>query len=116
MGKRRDQLNEFYSGMKQVNASNPESIAGFNALLKSSVNGGVLSHKDKELISVAIGCYARCEYCIVYHVYSALKAGASPEQVMEAGMVAALFGGGPSMAYIVTALKESIEEFRGDFQ
>lgn len=115
MGKRRDQLNEFYSGMKQVNMQCPENIAGFNKLLKSSVNEGTLTHKMKELISVAIACYARCEYCIVYHVHSSLKAGATPEEIMEAGMVAVLFGGGPAMAYITTTLKDSIEEFKGDF-
>jgi AhpD family alkylhydroperoxidase len=115
MGKRREQLNEFYAGMKRVNMQNPEHITGFNALLQSSVNDGELTHREKELISVALACYSRCEYCIVYHVYSAMKAGATPKQVLDAGMVSVLFGGGPAMAYIVTALKESLDEFKEDF-
>lgn len=115
MGKRYDQLNEFYSGMKQINAKNPEQLAGFNAMLKSSVNTGALSHQSKELISVAIACYSRCEYCIAYHVHSAFKAGANAQEIMEAGMVSVLFGGGPAMAYIATALKDCIEEFQGEF-
>jgi len=115
MGKRREQLNEFYTGMKQINMQNPEHLTGFNALLRSSVGDGALTHREKELISVAVACYTRCEYCIVYHVHSAMKTGATPEQVLDAGMVSVLFGGGPAMAYVVTALKESVDEFREDF-
>ena len=31
-------------------------------------------------------------------------------------MVAVAFGGGPTMAYSVTLLKEAVDEFEGDFQ
>ena len=34
---------------------------------------------------------------------------------MESGMVSVAFGDGPSMAYSVTLLRESIEEFKNDF-
>ena len=71
---------------------------------------------DLELMSVAIGCYNRCEYCIVYHSYKALEAGASKEEILEAAMVSVAFGGGPSMAYTVTLLQECIDEFEKDFK
>ena len=67
-------------------------------------------------MSVAIGCYNRCEYCIVYHSYKALEAGASKEEILEAAMVSVAFGGGPSMAYTVTLLQECIDEFEKDFK
>lgn len=98
-----------------MSSGNPEQMAGFNALLKSSIKNGALDYKIKELICVAISCYARCDYCIAYHVHSAFKASANAQEIMEAGMVSVLFGGGPSMAYTVTSLKECIEEFKGDF-
>ena len=115
MGKRREQLNAFYAGMRTVNGEYPEQIAGFNALLKSSVKSGALDYKTKELTSVAVACYTRCEYCIAYHVYSAFKAGANSKEIMEAGLVSVLFGGGPAMAYATTCLQECVEEFKSDF-
>ncbi len=115
MGKRKKQLNEFYTGMKKVNEVYPDQIAGFNGLLKSSVKDGALNHKTKELISVAVSCYSKCEYCIAYHVYSSFKAGANAKEIMEAGMTAVLFGGGPAMAYSATALRECVDEFESEF-
>lgn len=35
---------------------------------------------------------------------------------MEAAMVSVAFGGGPSIAYTVTLLKDSIDEFENDFK
>ncbi len=34
---------------------------------------------------------------------------------MEAAMVSVAFGGGPSMAYSVTLLKDAVDEFEKDF-
>lgn len=85
-------------------------------LLGAAYEPKVLDLKTKELMSVAIGCYNRCEYCIVYHSYKAFEAGATKEEIMEAAMVAVAFGGGPSMAYSVTLLKDCIAEFEGDFK
>jgi AhpD family alkylhydroperoxidase len=116
MGKRREQLNDFYSGMRALNKIRPEQIKGFNALLSSELKEGTLSIKTKELISVSIACYTRCEYCIVYHVYNALKNGATQEEIIEAALISTVFGGGPSMAYAATVLNECLEEFGDDFK
>ncbi|TPB51090.1 carboxymuconolactone decarboxylase family protein, partial [Burkholderia pseudomallei] len=53
--------------------------------------------------------------CIVCHTYAALELGATREEIMEAAMVAVGFGGGPSMAYSATLLKDCIDEFEKDF-
>lgn len=116
MGKRRDQLNAFRVGMKKTRQVLPDQVAGFSALHKAMIKPGVLDVKTKELIGVAISCYNRCEYCIVSHVYAALKYKATQEEILEAGMVAVLFGGGPSIAYLTTVLNECIEEFGPDFE
>ncbi|MCQ1530416.1 MULTISPECIES: carboxymuconolactone decarboxylase family protein [Lutispora] len=112
----REMLNSFVGGLENLSATNPENVGAFMGLLGASYEPKTLDLKTKELMSVAIGCYNRCEYCIVYHSYKAFEAGASKEEILEAAMVAVAFGGGPSMAYSVTLLKDCIAEFEGDFK
>lgn len=111
----REILNSFMEGLKEVGKTNEEQVNAFMNLLGASYKPGAIDTKTKELMSVAIAAYNRCEYCIVFHVYKALEAGATREEIMEAAMVAVAFGGGPSMAYTVTLLKDSIDEFAPDF-
>lgn len=112
----REMLNSFVGGLDDLSKTNPENVNAFMGLLGASYAPKALDVKTKELMSVAIGCFTRCEYCIVYHSYKAFEAGATKEEIMEAAMVAVAFGGGPAMAYSVTLLKECIDEFEGDFK
>lgn len=112
----RELLNEFMGGLQEVGQTNGKQVNAFMHLLGAVYKPGAVDTKTKELISVAIGAYNRCEYCIVYHVYKALESGATREEIMEAAMVAVAFGGGPSIAYSVTLLKDSIDEFEKDFK
>lgn len=112
----RDYLNEFINGLQDVGISNEKHLGAFMNLLGTTYEDGALDTKTKELISVAIGAYNRCEYCIAFHVYKALESGATREEIMEAAMVAVAFGGGPSIAYSSTLLKASIDEFENDFK
>ncbi len=111
----REMLNSFTGGLDNFSKSNSEHTGAFMGLLGSIYKPKVLDLKTKELISVAISCYNRCEYCIVYHSYKALEAGATKDEIMEAALVAVAFGGGPSMAYLVTLLQDSVNEFEKDF-
>lgn len=112
----RELLNDFMGGLEELGKTHGAHVEAFMGLLGKSYEPGKLDVKTKELISVAIGVYNRCEYCIVFHVYKALEAGATRDEIMEAAMVAVAFGGGPTMAYSVTLLKKSIDEFEGDFE
>lgn len=112
----REMLNEFLGGMKRAEKTNSAEVTAFLNLLGSTYSPSALDTRAKELISVAISAYNRCEYCIVFHVYKALEAGANRQEIMDAAMVAVAFGGGPSMAYISALLIESIDEFEGDFR
>jgi len=112
----REILNAFMGGLQDLGQTNGEQVNAFMALLGASYKPGNLDTKSKELISVAIGVYNRCEYCIVFHVYKALESGATREEILEAAMVAVAFGGGPAMAYSATLLKDSIDEFEKDFK
>ncbi len=115
MSKPRDLLNAFMGGLEDLGKTNEPNLNAFMGLLGASYEPGKMDLKTKELISVAIGVYNRCEYCIVFHVYKALEAGASREEIMEAAMVSVAFGGGPTIAYSVTLMKDSIDEFEKDF-
>lgn len=112
----RQMLNDFMGGLKEFGKTNAENVQAFMGLLGTTYKAGKVDVKTKELISVAIGVFSRCEYCIVFHTYKAYEAGATREEILEAAMVAVAFGGGPSMAYSVTLLKESVDEFEGDFK
>ncbi|KAF5036519.1 hypothetical protein SDC9_54861 [bioreactor metagenome] len=112
----RELLNSFVGGLENLATTNPENVGAFMGLLGASYEPKALDLKTKELMSVAIGCFTRCEYCIVYHSYKAFEAGATKEEILEAAMISVAFGGGPSMAYAVTLLNECIVEFEGDFK
>lgn len=112
----RTMLNDFVGGLGALKETNGESVQAFMNLLGTNYAEGAISTKTKELISVGIAAYNRCEYCIVYHVYKAYEAGATREEIIEAAMVSVAFGGGPSMAYSVTTLMDSVNEFEHDFE
>jgi AhpD family alkylhydroperoxidase len=112
----RELLNDFMNGLESVSQTNEKPMGAFMNLLEASYEPGKLDVKMKELISVGISVYNRCEYCIVFHAYKALEAGATREEIMEAAMVSVAFGGGPTVAYSTTLLKDAVDEFEKDFK
>jgi len=111
----RKMLNEFLDGIPGLATTNADEVGAFMNLLGATYQDGACDVKTKELISVGIAVYNRCKYCIVYHVYKGYEAGATREEMIDAAMVAVAFGGGPSMAYSATLLRECLDEFEGDF-
>ncbi|WMM25364.1 carboxymuconolactone decarboxylase family protein [Tissierella sp. MB52-C2] len=112
----REYLADFNNGMSSVATTNPEQLSAFGNFTNTVFKDGTIDLKKKELVAIGISVYSRCEYCIVGHAYNALKTGLTKEEIMEAAMVAIAFGGGPSLAYTVTLLKNSLEEFAKDFE
>jgi len=112
----RQLFNDFTQGLEKLGKTNGAHVGAFMNLLGTTYAPGAIDIKTKELISVAIGVYNRCEYCIVYHTYKALEAGATREEILETAMVCVAFAGGPAMAYSVTLLMDSIDVFEGDFR
>lgn len=111
----REMLQEYKSGFKGFMKENRETS---RAIINQSqaLNGeGSLSYKQKELISLAIGLNIKCQYCVVIHTYEALKAGATREEITEAGLVAVSMGGGPVLTYFSTLLLQCLDEFEKDF-
>ncbi|OQY41510.1 MAG: 4-carboxymuconolactone decarboxylase [Fusobacteriia bacterium 4572_74] len=112
----RELLDALMGGLQDLGQTNGEHVNAFMGLLGATYKPGAMDTKSKELISVAIAVFSRCEYCIVSHTFKALEAGANREEIMEAAMVAVAFGGGPAIAYSVTLLKDSVDEFEKDFK
>lgn len=84
----------------------------FNFFMTQVSEGPNLSQKTKEFIALGIGVYNRCKYCIITHVYMATLAGANRAEIMEAAMVGIAFGGGPSLAYTSTLVKDALDVFQ----
>jgi len=101
---------EFGKLLQKLGKDCPKFVHAFHEFFEATEREGALDRKTKELISVALAVKAQCPFCISFHVKNALEAGAKPEEIVEAGLVAVLMGGGPSLAYM-TYLYKAIEEF-----
>lgn len=72
---------------------------------QKAAEGRALSNKHKELISLGIAISIRCDACILGHVESALRHGATIEEIVEVGEVALSMAGGPAMLYAAKAVE-----------
>lgn len=84
----------------------PATEAAFVALSRQVFADGALPAKIKQVIAVAVAHVTQCPYCIKGHTASALRHGASPEELMEAIWVAAEMRAGASYAHSLLAIAE----------
>ncbi|HEU4578138.1 MAG TPA: carboxymuconolactone decarboxylase family protein [Polyangiaceae bacterium] len=82
----------------------PETEQAFRAFSKQVFSDGALNTKTKQIIAVAVAHVTQCPYCIQGHTKAALRAGASPEELMEAIWVAAEMRAGGAYAHANIAL------------
>ena len=108
-------LNELNAGAVALGKVDSERMQAWRGLSQAAFKGGVLDAKSKELIAAAIGLAIRCDYCIVHHVYGALKAGATREELIEAAFTTIGMAGGPALTYTATLFLDSINTFAPDF-
>ena len=108
-------LNELQTGMGALGKADEERMQAFKGFVGAAEKPGVLDSKAKELIATAISLTVRCDYCIVYHVHAALKAGATREELIETAFETILLGGGPVVTYSATLFLDSINTFAPDF-
>ena len=87
---------------RQRNELAPNPAAAFKAFSESVFADGALSSKTKDLIAVAH--VTQCPYCIRGHTASAMRKGATQEEVMEAIWVAAEMRAGGAYAHSNLAL------------
>ena len=83
----------------------PDTMQGFGAMAKNSLQDGALTELQKELISLAIAVTQRCDACIGFHVKALIRLGATRAQIMETLGVCAYMGGGPALMYAAEAVR-----------
>lgn len=93
------------SGAKDLFKLIPDVMKGFGQVGQATYKDDALSAKTKELMALAIGISLRCDGCLGHHAKSALKLGATREEIAETIAVAIQMGGGPSMVYGAEALR-----------
>jgi len=96
--------------MQSISKDNKAYIGSFMGLMQNTMAPGSLSVKQKELIALALSIAARCEWCISYHVKSAIEAGATKKELMETGYVVVLMYGSQAMMEL-NSLLDAIEKF-----
>ncbi|NYS76602.1 MULTISPECIES: carboxymuconolactone decarboxylase family protein [Halomonadaceae] len=96
--------------MQDIGKDIPDVAKGFNQMAKGANKDGVLSHKYKELMALAIGISVRCDGCIAFHAKAVAELGATREEVMEMLGVCMYMGGGPAFTYAAQAL-EAFDSF-----
>ena len=62
----------------------PEIIEAWRNFSKIVFKAGALDEKTKQLIAIAVSHVTQCPYCIHSHTETAMKKGASKEEIMEA--------------------------------
>jgi AhpD family alkylhydroperoxidase len=82
----------------------PAASAAFRNFSAAVFADGALPGKTKELIAVALAHVTQCPYCIRGHTESALRKGATQEEVMEAIWIAAEMRAGAAYAHSNLAL------------
>ena len=92
----------------------PAQAEAFEALSRAVFAEGALDKRMKQLIAVACAHVTQCPWCIDGHVKGARRAGATPEQIMEAIWVAAEMRAGAAYAHSNMALQILSDEAEAD--
>ncbi len=88
----------------------PTQQGAFEAFGKAVFADGALPAKFKQIIAVAVAHVTQCPYCINGHTKAALRAGATPEELMEAIWVAAEMRAGGAYAHSMLMFAALAEE------
>ncbi len=88
----------------------PNQQAAFEAFGKAVFSDGALTAKAKQIIAVAVAHVTPCPYCITGRTKAALRAGATPQELMEAIWVAAEMRAGGAYAHSALMLTAQAEE------
>jgi AhpD family alkylhydroperoxidase len=82
-----------------------ESLKKYNRCNKKLLSDGALPAKTKILVALAVVASKQCERCTVVQMQSALKNGATKEEILELMDVIFITSGAPAVAACRDALK-----------
>lgn len=100
-----DKLDSTRDQLRALNKAIPDATKAFGGLGKAVKEGGVLEFKTKEFVALGIAIATRCEACIVLHVETLIRAGATRDEIGDVLAMTIQMGGGPSMMYAASALQ-----------
>jgi AhpD family alkylhydroperoxidase len=83
-----------------------EAWRTFVAFDKAALADGAIPKKYKELMAIAVALTTQCPYCIEIHAEAARKAGASEEELAEAGFIAAALRAGAAVTHATHLIKD----------
>ena len=86
------------------NQLTPAPAKAFRTFSHSVFAAGALPTRTKQIIAVAVAHVTQCPYCIRSHTQTALNAGATKSEIMEAIWVAAEMRAGAAYAHSALAL------------
>ncbi|MDY0385753.1 MAG: carboxymuconolactone decarboxylase family protein [Methanolobus sp.] len=84
----------------------PEFLKKYNRCNHKLLSDGALPAKTKILMALAVVASKQCERCAVVQMQSALKNGATKEEIMETMDVIFITSGAPAVAACRDALKQ----------
>ncbi len=94
----------------------PDASAAFQTFQGKVFADGALDRKTKQVIAVAVAHVTQCHQCIRAHTQAALRAGATPQELMEAAWVAAEMRAGGAYAHsnvMLAAINEASDGQHG---
>jgi AhpD family alkylhydroperoxidase len=103
---------EMNAAVKELRAGTPDVMKEFSAIARAALEPKALDVKTKELIALAISVAVRCDPCIAFHAQSAVRQGATRDEVMETMGMAIYMGAGPAVMYAAQAV-EAYDQFKG---
>ncbi len=95
---------EYVARSRALHKDGGAPLQAFRSLVQAASGDGALSHKEKELMALAIGIAIRCEGCIVFHTRACVALGVTRAELLETIGVAVEMGGGPCAVHGAEAL------------
>jgi len=105
-----DYTKSLSGAMKQTRDGIPDTWAAFGKLAAEATQPGALDPKTKELVAIGIAIAVRCDGCIAFHVRTAVRHGATREEILDTIAMSIYMGGGPASIYGTLAL-EAYDQF-----
>lgn len=99
--------------LAKLNEWTPEQAQAFDQFNSAVFEEGALTLKEKEIIAVAVAYATKCPYCLDIHTKKAKQAGASLQELAEAGFVSAALEAGGAVAHS-SHMQAALEEEQDD--
>jgi AhpD family alkylhydroperoxidase len=95
---------QWKASLQKLRNEAPDVTRAFGGHHTALMKEGTLPLREKELIALGVSIAQGCTDCIYLHTESALKAGGSRSQVIEAASVAVMMASGPAFVHLPAVL------------